>query len=252
MSEAPNIWTPIYWSDWMKDTAMCSLQEHGAYFMLLKEYWNNGGAITDDKTRIYRSCGAQTRSEKESINYILETYFLHENCKYQHKRIDAEISSALKNKRIHKERSEKANAAKASYKESSKASSKAPPSPSPTPIEEKEIPKGIPKKGDLDSKKFEVPDWIPKEEWNEYLKVRKQKKMAVTDYALNLLVGKLETFKGQGEDLSEVLNQAILGTWKSVYSLKGKDHGNTSSRNKPTTDFAEQDYGAGLEGFAQA
>ena len=74
-----NIWMPIYWGDYTKDTAGLSLQEHGAYIMLIKEYWNNGGPISDNKTRIYRSSGSQSRSEKASINFILETYFLHQN-----------------------------------------------------------------------------------------------------------------------------------------------------------------------------
>lgn len=125
-----SIWMPIYWADWMKDTSRLSLQEQGAYFMLLKEYWNNGGALPDDKTRLYRSCGAQSRSEKESINTILEAYFLHENGVYYHERIEGELLKAKETRARHKERSKKANEIKASYKDTYKVSYKAPQSQS--------------------------------------------------------------------------------------------------------------------------
>jgi len=129
-----SIWMPITWNDWMKDTSMLSLQEQGAYFMIVKEYWNNQGAISDDKTRIYRSCGAQTRSEKESINFILKTYFLHQNCTYIHNRIDEEIAKAKANKASQAERTKAATAARKAKSNNVTTDVTFTPSPSPSPV----------------------------------------------------------------------------------------------------------------------
>lgn len=118
----------------MKETARLSLQEQGAYFMIMKEYWNNGGPIEDDKTRIYRSCGAQSRSEKESVNLILGTYFLHENGMYKHTRIDRELSDAYENKEKNRKRTEKATAARKKTTSNVTTNVTSTPSPSPSPI----------------------------------------------------------------------------------------------------------------------
>lgn len=107
-----DIFMTIYWSDWMRDTSHLSLQEQGAYLMVVRCYWNNQGPLDDDKTRLYRSSGAQSRSEKESVNLVLETYFLHENGKYHHKRIDSELVKAIDNKKKKVDRAKKAAAAK--------------------------------------------------------------------------------------------------------------------------------------------
>jgi len=134
-----DIWMPIYWPDWVRDTAQLSLQEQGAYLILTKEYWNKQGKLCDDKTRLYRSCGAQSRSEKESVNFILDTYFLHENGMYINKRIDEELVKAAENKVTQRKRTEAARAAK--LKKTKTVTTPVTSSPSPTPTPKKEIDK---------------------------------------------------------------------------------------------------------------
>lgn len=152
-----DIFMTIYWSDWMRDTSGLSLQEQGAYLMLCRMYWQNRGPIDDNKTRIYRSCGAQSRSEKESINHVLEAYFLHEldtnleskndsletkkmheNYVYRHKRIDKEIAQAIDYKKKKAEAGRKGGASKGVSKTEAKGEDMFKPSPSPSP-EDKDI-----------------------------------------------------------------------------------------------------------------
>ena len=40
-----DIWMPIYLGDYIKDTRHLSLEEHGAYFLILSELWVKDGFI---------------------------------------------------------------------------------------------------------------------------------------------------------------------------------------------------------------
>ncbi len=72
---------------------------------------------------------------------------------------------------------------------------------------------------------FVLPDWIPVETWNAYLAVRNKKKAANTEYALNLIIKKLEKFK---PDHVAIINQSITAGWVDMYPLKEANNANTS------------------------
>lgn len=109
-----SIWMPIVWSDYDKDTSRLSLEQHGVYLMLIKEYWNNGGAIENDLTGIYRSLGALNESEQKNIQFILEKYFKLKENFYTHSRIDEELRKAKDNKKIQQDRTKAATEARKS------------------------------------------------------------------------------------------------------------------------------------------
>jgi uncharacterized protein YdaU (DUF1376 family) len=98
-----NIWMPVYWADYMNDTSMLSLCEHGAYMMLLKEYWQQGGALENDRERIYRACKAIGENDQRNINYILDKFFHEKSGKFINKRADLELKKAKKNKKARSE-----------------------------------------------------------------------------------------------------------------------------------------------------
>lgn len=93
---------PIIWSDYEKKTSNLSLLEHGAYMLLLKEYWNNGGAIECERNanasiehmRFYRSCRAMTQEEQKAIDFVLSKFFVYSDGKYHQSRADEEIAKA--------------------------------------------------------------------------------------------------------------------------------------------------------------
>lgn len=247
------IWMPLYWSDWMRDTARLSLQEQGAYFMLLKEYWNNGGPLTNDKTRIYRATGAQSRSEKESVNLILETYFLHENGMYRHARIDAELAEAAENKDIQRKRTEAARAARAkrteTVTENVTDTVTASPSPSPSPSTNVDIGSDTNVSGEsgasppvIDFKKIIFDDGL------KWLADRTDK----DPDKLRSLLGK---WCKHGADrvaaaLIRAQEQSAVDPISFIEaSLRGDTRGNNPKPSARRSRFGEQDYTAGTEGF---
>ena len=67
---------------------------------------------------------------------------------------------------------------------------------------------------------FELPDWIPLETWNAFIDMRKRIKKPATDFAKKLIVGKLEKFKNQGQDVVAILEKSITSGWQDVFELK--------------------------------
>lgn len=67
---------------------------------------------------------------------------------------------------------------------------------------------------------FVVPDWIPKETWDEFLEMRKRIKKPPTNYAKKLLVAKLDKFRSVGQDVKQVLEKSITSGWQDVFEIK--------------------------------
>lgn len=65
-----------------------------------------------------------------------------------------------------------------------------------------------------------IPDWIPKDEFEEYRKMRIKIKKQMTGKAVELAVNKLEKLKKEGYDLKAVLEQSILNSWQGLFPVK--------------------------------
>ncbi len=107
MTEKVDIFMPIIWADYEKKTSKLSMLEHGAYMLLLKEYWNNGGAIECEcdanalptHMRFYRSSRAMTTEEQAAIDYILAKFFTYSDGYYHQARADEELEKAREKRR---------------------------------------------------------------------------------------------------------------------------------------------------------
>ncbi|CAB4141558.1 hypothetical protein UFOVP415_21 [uncultured Caudovirales phage] len=67
---------------------------------------------------------------------------------------------------------------------------------------------------------FVLPDWIPLETWTAFLEMRKRIKKPATEFAKKLIVGKLEKFKSQGQDVVSILEKSITSGWQDVFEIK--------------------------------
>jgi len=67
---------------------------------------------------------------------------------------------------------------------------------------------------------FVLPKWIPLETWTAFLEMRKRIKKPATEFAKKLIVGKLEKFKSQGQDIVAILEKSITSGWQDVFELK--------------------------------
>jgi hypothetical protein len=69
---------------------------------------------------------------------------------------------------------------------------------------------------------FEVPDWVPAEQWAAWLEVRKAKRAANTAHALDLAVRKLDKLRADGQSPAAVLDQSTLRSWTGLFPVKSE------------------------------
>ena len=67
-----------------------------------------------------------------------------------------------------------------------------------------------------------LPEWLPAEEWEAYIAMRKQmgKKFHATEYAQKLLIKKLTQMKEEGCNVKAVLEQSIMRSWVGLFPVQ--------------------------------
>lgn len=235
--------------DYDRDTKELSLLEHGVYRRLLDAYYANRGPISAAPDRLFRCTSAMLADEQACVLKIAATYFEERDGCLHHDKADAEIARVLKesstqaekaNARWEKERkqAEKASrdaAARAAADTTADAGEPAAAAaggmPSHSHSHKKATPP-IPPRG--------LPDWLPPDEWADFLKMRQRIRKPATDRAKELVIGKLAALREGGHDPRLVLLQSIEQSWQTVYPLKtngaaGNGHrAATEARNEAT------------------
>lgn len=80
-------WMPLYVADYLRDTRKLTAAEHGAYLLLIMEYWTSG-TLPDDDRQLARIASMST-SEWKRARPNIEGFF-HDG--WKHKRLDAELA----------------------------------------------------------------------------------------------------------------------------------------------------------------
>lgn len=90
MSDAPHHF-PFHIGDYLRDTRGLSLAEHGAYLMLMLEYYSSGKPLRADAKTLYKVTGAHTQFERKVVDRIVARFFENGDGLYKHSRIEKEI-----------------------------------------------------------------------------------------------------------------------------------------------------------------
>lgn len=147
-----DIWMPLYIGDYLADTARLTTEQHGAYLLLLMDYWRSGRLPDDDS--VLAQITKLTPDAWSNAKAMLKQFFSIEDGHWVHKRVEQEIELAKTNKEKNHRRATQAAQARwgnkdaesnAKSKPSSNATSNANsnakamleecPSPSPSPID---------------------------------------------------------------------------------------------------------------------
>jgi uncharacterized protein YdaU (DUF1376 family) len=89
MIKAKRVWMPLFIADYTLDTKHLSTEQHGAYFLLIMNYWVTGGLPHDD-TELARLAGLPL--DQWLVHKPVIQRFFHRG--WKHKRLDAEIDRA--------------------------------------------------------------------------------------------------------------------------------------------------------------
>jgi uncharacterized protein YdaU (DUF1376 family) len=83
-----NAWMPLYVGDYLRDTARLSTEQHGAYFLLIMDYWVNG-PLPDDDAALATIARLAPGPWKRARAAIAAFFQIKDGC-WNHKRLDHE------------------------------------------------------------------------------------------------------------------------------------------------------------------
>jgi uncharacterized protein YdaU (DUF1376 family) len=94
--EKVKVWMPLFIGAYLADTQRLSTEQHGAYLLLIMDYWMNGAPPDDDAelAQITKLSGAAWKKTKTKI----VKFFSLKDGHWFHKRIEEELLAAKKHK----------------------------------------------------------------------------------------------------------------------------------------------------------
>lgn len=84
----------LYPGDYLADTTHLTTEEHGAYMLLIMAYWQHGGPLPADDTRLMRITRTNKRRWIAIKDSLFEFFVLNSENQLVHKRVQAEIDAA--------------------------------------------------------------------------------------------------------------------------------------------------------------
>lgn len=91
MSGKLDVWMPLYIGDYLKDTSRLTTLGHGAYLLLLMDYWTSGGPLPDDDEQLAAITRLPVRDWKK-LRASLARFFVIADGLWTQKRADEEIA----------------------------------------------------------------------------------------------------------------------------------------------------------------
>lgn len=85
-------WMPLYVADYRKDTARLTCEQHGAYLLLIMDYWV-GGPLPDDDVSLAQIAHLEVRQWRKH-RPMLERFFQIRRGQWFHKRVEEEREKA--------------------------------------------------------------------------------------------------------------------------------------------------------------
>lgn len=194
---------PLYIGDYLADTSRLTTEQHGAYLLLLMDYWRSGRLPDNDQ--VLAQIAKLSPDAWSNARAMLEQFFSIENGFWVHGRVEKELAQSLENKAKNHQRAVQA-AEKRWNKQPKNATSNANsnaqamlkqcPSPSPSPSKTK-----------LNIYK---PDDVSQSVWDDFVLHRKSKKAPITETALKGL--RREAIKAQ-ISLEKAIETTIERNW---------------------------------------
>ncbi|HMW73034.1 MAG TPA: DUF1376 domain-containing protein, partial [Cellvibrionaceae bacterium] len=236
--DKPDVFMPLFVGDYMAGTSRLTTEQHGAYLLLMMDYWVNGPLPNDDAilANITRLSADAWSIAKASIKHL----FHEENGCLRHKRIDAELARATEN--MAKASGKAKKAAEARWKNAPSNAPSIPqalpeqcPLPSPLPPDKKDITNSDelvsapPKKqkrvtqknlnahtpdDELDFSSW--PDRPSEQVWTDYKKMRSAKRAWITQTIVAHLGRVLLDLANSGYPVDQIFTIATMRNWTGL------------------------------------
>ncbi|WP_097509948.1 YdaU family protein [Escherichia coli] len=234
----------LYIADYLADTMHLSAEEHGAYLLLMFNYWQTGKPIP--KNRLAK-IARLTNERWADVEPSLQEFFCDNGEEWGHLRIEEDLAS-VREKLTKKSAAGKASVqARRSRKEAdvqtkqernltgvqtdvevvfehdvnTKATNKD------TDKDLKTDPPLNPPRGNRGVKKFDpldiaLPNWISVSLWREWVEFRQALRKPIrTEQGANRAIRELEKFRQQGFSPEQVIRHSIANEYQGLFAPKG-------------------------------
>ncbi|EMK8763318.1 YdaU family protein [Escherichia coli] len=234
----------LYIADYLADTMHLSAEEHGAYLLLMFNYWQTGKPIP--KNRLAK-IARLTNERWADVEPSLQEFFCDNGEEWVHLRIEEDLAS-VREKLTKKSAAGKASVqARRSRKEAdvqtkqernltgvqtdvevvfehdvnTKATNKD------TDKDLKTDPPLNPPRGNRGVKKFDpldiaLPNWISVSLWREWVEFRQALRKPIrTEQGANGVIRELEKFRQQGFSPEQVIRHSIANEYQGLFAPKG-------------------------------
>lgn len=218
----------LHLGDLLEGTQDMDNGEYGAYVALFLAFYNlPDQEFEKDDARMARMAKCDNREWRRVKNKVLSK-FIDLGTKVTHNRVKKDVELYNRKSEINS-----LNALKMHERRSANASNSHMRNACETHATQDPRPKTQDK---INNKKHfaPIPEWVPIKVWNDFCKHRGSK---FTLNAQNLLIDKLDRFRQDGEDPSDVLKQSIMSGWSGIFPVKGKQNASIHS-NQPLTGHA--------------
>lgn len=225
-----DIWMPFYIADYLANTARLTTVQHGAYLLLIMEYWIHG-PLPDDNRKLCQITKMPFIAFKKSRQQLSEFFSVVDGF-WIHKRIEEEKRKTAQLIEKYKERSKAGNDAKRAkgilkgvLEGDQKDTLEAPPLPSPLPKTIKTKSRTTPS-----AQQVALPGWLSEQVWNAWLQHRKDCKKPLTQHAGKLSIAKLEALRLEGHQPEDVIAQSIVSGWTGLFPITEMRQKNYASK----------------------
>ena len=208
MATKVDIWMPLYIADYLSATSRLTTEQHGAYLLLIMDYWKNGAPPNNDQvlaqiTKLSPDAWSNARS-------MLQPFFeVRDDLWFQH-RIETEMVKAKHNKQANVKRGKAGAEARwrdknapsidEAYSEVCSADSTSP-SPSPSPTSKPSPTKVIP-----------TPEGVSDSVWQDFKTLRKAKRAPITQRAIDGIIAEANK---AGWTVEKALSECCFRGWQA-------------------------------------
>jgi len=83
---------------------------------------------------------------------------------------------------------------------------------------------------------FSFPEWVRADTWLAFEQMRKRIKKPLTDESAKRIIARLQKWRGEGQDVEEILSRSIENEWQGIWPLeetngKGKNNGSAQGNS---------------------
>jgi uncharacterized protein YdaU (DUF1376 family) len=106
-----DIWMPFYIGDYLAGTGHLSTTQHGAYLLLLMHYWTTGKPLPNDDKKL-ANIAKLSFDDWLDIKPTISEFFIIGGDKWTNRRLERELKTALRNRKMLSKRALKASDAR--------------------------------------------------------------------------------------------------------------------------------------------